>query len=81
MSITNNTAVSGHAKLECMVDNCSFKAKVWVTHKIIGYDLNGIWLNEGTVRSKHVCPDCRDELTAVFGWWAGGWWQKNDEPL
>ena len=78
MSITNNTAVSGHAKLECMVSNCSFKAKVWVSHHVKqSYDLNGVW-QKGAVRNKHVCPDCRDELTAVFGWWPVGQWQKNE---
>ena len=70
MTITNNdwAQVTGKSKLTCMVDNCDFKAKTWITHKIIGYDLNGIELEEGTVRNKHVCYDCSDELQAVFGW-------------
>ena len=73
MTITNNTAVSGQGKLECMVYGCHFKAKVWVTHSVSqGYDLNGVW-HESGVRNQHVCPDCRDELTAVFGWHSAQW--------
>ena len=80
MSVTNNPAVSGQAKLECMVYGCHFKAKVWVSHNVSAdYDLNGVW-HENGVRNQHVCPDCRDELTAVFGWWPVGQWPKNDEP-
>ncbi len=70
MTITNNdwAQVTGRSKLICMVDNCDFKAKTWVTHSVSqGWDLNGVWQRVG-VRNKHVCYDCSDELQAVFGW-------------
>ena len=69
-SIINNdwAQVLGKSKLECMIDNCNYKAKTWITHAMgIGYDLNGTWQEAG-VRNKHVCSDCRDEMTELYGW-------------
>ena len=69
-SIVNNdwAQVLGKAKLECMIDGCTFKAKTWVSHaSATSYDLNGVWQETG-VRHKHVCPDCHDELTELFDW-------------
>ena len=71
MTITNNdwAQVTGRSKLTCMVDGCNFKAKTWVTHSVSqGWDLNGVW-QRASVRNKHVCHDCSDELQAVFEGW------------